>query len=93
MSPFQTWLTTFVAEKEVDMSEFLNAHVQVGDVVQGLMNTQGAEQTQAKNVMVQIDFHNGNLNHFFGHLAQALSAEDVENQRQAMLNTMIGAEA
>ena len=93
MSPFQTWLTTFVEEKEVDMSRFLNDHVQTGDVVQGLMNTSPAKQAQAKDIIVKIDFHNGNIYHFFGHLAQALSPEAVENQRQAMLNVMIGAEA
>ncbi len=92
MTSFQKWLTTFVEEKEVDMSEFLNAHVQVGDVVQGLINTVGSEQAQAKDILVKIDFHNGNINHFFAHLAQALTPEDVENQKQAMLNAMIGAE-
>ena len=85
---FQEWLTIFIEEKEVDMSEFLNVHVQIGDVVQGLMNTTPTEQAQAKNILVKIDSLNGNINHFFAHLAQALTPEDVENQRQAMLKMM-----
>ena len=83
---FQKWFTTFLEEKQVDMSEFTGHHnVQIGDVCQKIMNTTPAEQKCIKTIIVKIDFENGNINNFFNHLAKPISVEELEKQRQEMM--------
>jgi len=77
-TPFQQWLVTFCEEKEVDMSEFCEASdggfLQVGDVLTAVMNAPLDEQARIKGILVNIDFFNGDVKHFFDHIAKALDS-------------------
>lgn len=84
VSPFYLWFTTFLEEKEVDLSLPLNDHVQVGDVCQFICETTPDEQAKIKMTLVKIDFYNGDVYHFFGHLAKALTPEAVEQMKNRM---------
>lgn len=85
VSPFYDWFTTFLEEKEVDMSLPLNGHVQVGDVCQFICYTTPEEQAKIKHTLVLIDFKNGDVYHFFRHLAQALTPEAVEQMHNRIM--------
>jgi len=69
---FYKWFTTFLQEKEIDMSEFLSSGKQVGDVCQAICDTTSNEQNKIKKMLVMIDFRNGSVTHYFNHLSQAL---------------------
>ena len=77
---FQTWLLTFVEEKEIDMSTPVVAGdgstLFAGDVFSNIMSAPSSEQEGIKNMLVMIDFKNGNVMHFINHLAKALTAKD-----------------
>ena len=80
---FQKWFTTFLEEKGVDMAEFMGHHeVQAGDVCTKIMNTTKEEQKQIKDILVKIDFANGDVNHFFKHLAKSITPEELESIRE-----------
>ena len=77
-SAFQQWFVTFCEEKQVDMSEPVacsNGQIQIGDVCSAIMSCSAQEQTQIKKTLVQIDFKNGDVTHYFKHLAQALTTD------------------
>lgn len=69
---FAEWLMNLINEKQIELGEFVAPGVQVGDVVQNIIFTTTREQQQIKKVLVEIDFRNGDVLHFFKHLAQAL---------------------
>ena len=76
---FQKWFDAFLEEKEIpeqiweltapngDLhilgTETIIDHIKIAPV---------HEQTQIKNVIVKVDFANGDINHFFKYLAQGL---------------------
>jgi len=77
---FQTWLNTFIEEKGIN----LDAQFEVegasgtnfftyGVIVEHMMIAPKTEQAQIKNVIVQIDFRNGDVLDFFRHLGKALA--------------------
>lgn len=75
-SVFGKWLHTFVEEKGLDLnSEFTVEHreelhfVSLGYLLELIERTSKEEQARIKNVLVQIDFKNGDVMHFFNHLA------------------------
>ena len=79
MSTFNTWFNTFTAEKEIPYASWElvsndgTTHMIDNDVVIETIKTAPAhEQAGIKNILVKIDFANGDVNHFFKHLAQAL---------------------
>jgi len=82
MTKFQQWLTTFAEEKQLDMSEPVEGkrvsgkitQLQVGDVLSAMMSAPASEQAQIKNILVQIDFANGDVMHFIRHAAKALDS-------------------
>jgi len=43
-------------------------------VMEHIMIASDAEKAQIKNILVKIDFANGDVNHFFEHLAHGLVA-------------------
>ena len=78
---FSKWFLTFLKEKCVDMSEFVNnGDLQVGDVCSMILRTTPQEQKGIKNVIVMIDFKNGNVVDYFKHLAQALNPVKVKQE-------------
>lgn len=77
---FNKWLDTLIAEKqldqdhvfEVDGASGLNC-IPLAVVIEHIKITSREEQKQIKNILVRIDFVDGDLMHFFRHLAQALA--------------------
>lgn len=72
---FTTWLHTFLDEKNIDLEERFeveNNNFSYGVIVEHMEITSKEEQAKIKDVMVQIDFRNGDVKHFMRHLAKAL---------------------
>ncbi len=77
---FNKWLDTLIEEKgieldrtfEIDGPSGLNIMPLVM-IVNAIKSTTGSEQAQIKNTLVRIDFANGDICHFFNHLAGALA--------------------
>ena len=79
---FASWLDTFVDEKgldvdgeifEIETSDFWGEHmVPLAVVIEAAKNASPREQAAIKNILVQIDFRNGSVLHFFEHLAKGL---------------------
>ena len=79
---FIAWFETFLSEKKTPFAQWeITAedgaiHIINNDVViEHIKIASPAEQSQIKNILVKIDFQNGNVNHFFQHLAQGLVAQ------------------
>jgi hypothetical protein len=77
---FQKWLLTFIEEKKLDMSEPVVAGdgstLFAGDVFSKIMVSPASEQKRIKDMMVAIDFANGDVMHFVKYLAKALTEND-----------------
>ena len=87
MTNFHSWLTTFIEEKGLDLSELVEAQdgkrTQCGNVIQAMCGASPAEQAGIKTTLVTIDFKNGDPMHFVRHLAKAQTArawEDMTNE-------------
>lgn len=79
MDKFNQWLTTFLDEKELPVESWEivdstgNTHFIDSEVViEHIKIAPENEQSQIKDILVQIDFRNGSINHFFKHLATGL---------------------
>lgn len=77
---FKQWLDTFIEEKGIDTDRLLEAEGESGTnfipvecVIESMKLTVGREQQQIKNILVKIDFMNGDVYHFLNHLAQAMA--------------------
>lgn len=77
---FNHWLDTFIEESEIDTGAVLEAEGASGTnyiPVQCLLDVMKQaplhEQRAIKATIVKIDFHNGDVMHFFKHLAQAIA--------------------
>ena len=78
-SKYQKWLCTFIEEKEIDLSDFVDCAdgtLQVGDVVQAMHDAPKWEADEIQKTLVMIDFKNGDVLHFIAHLAKALHESD-----------------
>ena len=76
---FKKWFETFLAEKDLPFVSWeikdRNGEVNFIDsdvVVEHILIAPEDEQSKIKDVIVKIDFANGDVNHFFKHLATAL---------------------
>ena len=76
---FKEWFQTFLEEKDLPIvsweikdlngvSNFIDSDV----VIEAIYGAPSHEQAQIKDTIVKIDFANGNVNHFFKHLATGL---------------------
>lgn len=75
---FQQWFVTFLEEKQIDMSESVacsNGQLQVGDVCSVIMTCPENEQKAIKEMIVKIDFKNGDVVDYLKHLAKALTTD------------------
>ena len=79
-SKFTKWFRTFVEEKGLDREQILEVEgasgtncIPVGCVCEAVEMAPDHEQAQIKNVIVKIDFANGDVLHFFRHLAKAIA--------------------
>jgi hypothetical protein len=77
---FTKWLNTFIDEKNLDREHVLEVDgamganmIPVACLVEAMENAPAREQAGIKNTIVKIDFHNGDVLHYFQHLAQAIA--------------------
>ena len=77
---FSTWLNTFIDEKQIDRECILEVDgksgpnfIPVGCVLEAIEQASKHEQAAIKTTIVKIDFLNGDVLHFFKHLAQAIA--------------------
>ena len=73
------WLDILIEEKGIDLEETFSietdkqTHIfDYGYIVQAIKNTSIQEQKAIKEMLVKIDFVNGDVKHYLRHLAQAL---------------------
>jgi len=77
MTKFSKWLDTFVSEKNLEMKVYEvewngDSHIVPTEVVIELaQKASPGEQKFVKETIVKIDFANGDVHHFFEHLANA----------------------
>jgi len=78
MTAFATWFTTFLSEKDLPYQSW---DIEVGDtfhlidsdvVTQAILNAPAHEQKGIKNMLIRIDFQNGDVLRYFKHLAHGL---------------------
>jgi hypothetical protein len=80
-SEFDKWLDTFLEEKGIDLEDdFTVQGAFYGDnymtyevVVEHIKIAPKHEQKKIKDMLVKIDFKNGDVKHFLRHLGQALA--------------------
>jgi|AntDeeMinimDraft_6_1070357.scaffolds.fasta_scaffold01683_6 hypothetical protein len=83
------YLDTFFREKNLrekvyHVSGPENDHsIPTGVVLEHIALTRGREREQIKDVIRKIDFKNGDLHHFFEHLAKGIAAQYDQQGRQA----------
>ena len=77
---FATWIDTFINEKGLDTDQIFKVEGPSGPnfiplecVISAIKQTVGAEQSSIKATIVKIDFMNGDVCHFFKHLAKAIA--------------------
>lgn len=77
---FNKWLETFVTEKGLDREERFEVtgasgvnSIPLGCIVDAMKSAPAHEQAAIKSMVVRIDFRNGDVRHYFRHLAQALA--------------------
>lgn len=77
---FTKWLDTFTTEKNLDMEQVFTVkgrsgdnHIPLGCVIDAIKSAPAREQNGIKDMIVKIDFRNGDVYHYFAHLAQAIA--------------------
>lgn len=92
---FNKWLDTFIEEKGIDLNFVIeittnnNTHFfEIGNIVENIKATTREEQIAIKDMIVKIDFHNGDIIDYFKHLAKAL-AENFEKQFEEQDKTLV----
>lgn len=81
---FKTWFQTFLDEKSLPHEYWEIEHegdihfIDSDVVIEAIMAAPASEQEAIKNMIVKIDFANGNVNDYFKHLAKGLIAIQAE---------------
>ena len=77
---FTKWLDTFITEKGLDLETVLTVpggsvpnHIPLACLVDAIKAAPTTEQTGIKTMIVKIDFCNGDVLHYFRHLAHAIA--------------------
>ena len=77
---FTNWLNTFIDEKGIDTEQGFEVEgpsganwMTYGIVIEAIKQAPANEQAGIKATIVKIDFANGDVCHFFRHLAQAIA--------------------
>jgi hypothetical protein len=80
MTTFAKWLDTFTTEKGLDVEQVFvvtgpsgDNHIPLGCVIEAIKSAPAREQQAIKATIVKIDFRNGDVCHFFKHLAGAIA--------------------
>lgn len=77
---FNKWLDTFLSEKNIDLEDSFELNSEDGSfnlftyqvIVDFMKVTSKQEQKAIKDMLVMIDFKNGDVKHYLRHLAKAL---------------------
>ena len=76
---FNKWLDTFIEEKGIDLEDTFELQgpsgtnlMSYGVIIEHIKLTQGEEQKMIKDMIVKIDFKNGDIKHFLRHLGQGI---------------------
>lgn len=77
---FANWLDTLIEEKDIDLEQGFSVkgpsgenHMTYENVIDAIKGASANEQAGIKNMLVRIDFANGDIRHYFRHLAQAIA--------------------
>ena len=76
----KNWIYTLIEEKGLNLQTTIDVEgksglniIPLGVVVEHILIAPTHEQNQIKNTLVKIDFHNGDVMHFFTFLAKAIA--------------------
>ena len=76
----KNYLNALISEKGLNTETIIEVEGSYGTnfiplsvVIEHILIANSTEKAQIKNTLVKIDFHNGDLMHFFTHLAQAIA--------------------
>ncbi len=77
---FNKWIDLFIEEKGIDTEYLLSVdgllgtnYIPVGCLIDAMKSAPKHEQQAIKNMIIKIDFANGNVIRYFEHLAQAIA--------------------
>lgn len=80
MKSFDRWIDTFIEEKGIDTEYLLTVdgllgknYIPVGCLIDAMKSAPKHEQQTIKNMIIKIDFANGNVIRYFEHLSQAIA--------------------
>ncbi len=76
----KNYLNTLIEEKGLNINTTIDVEgksglniIPLGVVVEHILIAPTNQQNQIKNTLIKIDFHNGDIMHFFSYLAQAIA--------------------
>lgn len=77
---FKNWLSKFIDEKGIDREKIIEAEGESGTnfipvqcLIDLMIQAPENEQRGIKDMIVKIDFRNGDVLHYFAHLAKAVA--------------------
>ena len=99
---FNQWLDTFIKEKGIDLDYTFTiedngvTHIfELGNVIENIKATSQEEQNAIKDMIVKIDFNNGDVVDYFKHLSKALvknyyqiEQQEIITEKQETKNTL-----
>lgn len=99
---FNQWLDTFIQEKGIDLDytftiedEGITHIFELGNVIENIKTTSIEEQNAIKDMIVKIDFNNGDVVDYFKHLSKALvknyyqiEQKEIITEKQETKNTL-----
>jgi len=82
MSNFKNWIDTFIYEKDLPMEDTFTIDkngtmniMSYKTIYEHMLIANDKEQQQIKNMIVKIDFMNGNILNFFQYLGKLIAKE------------------
>ena len=89
---FNQWLDTFIKEKGIDLEYTFTiedngvTHIfELGNVIENIKATSKEEQNAIKDMIVKIDFNNGDVVDYFKHLSKALVKNYYQIEQQEII--------
>lgn len=89
---FNQWLDTFIQEKGIDLDYTFTIedegiiHIfELGNVIENIKATSKEEQNAIKDMIVKIDFNNGDVVDYFKHLSKALVKNYYQIEQQEII--------
>lgn len=89
---FNKWLDTFIQEKGIDLDytftiedEGITHIFELGNVIENIKATSKEEQNAIKDMIVKIDFNNGDVVDYFKHLSKALVKNYYQIEEQEII--------